>query len=165
MALDVNDLVENLEREVNPPGTLLFPNATVTEYEGHLRDSFWELVQRGYISGFTEDDGIITEDVATPVNDLGRDYQQLLVVTAGLRILRLLMISINTQFRAKAGPVEFETQKSAQTLKGALDYLHDRFAQIVSGLPNSRGLSTTYYFDPLLERNTDFYPGSTFVGY
>ena len=169
MAVDVGDLVESLERAVNPPGINLFPNSTDGIYEGHLSDAFWELTMAGYISGFTEDEGIITEDVATPVTDLGRDFQQLMVMAAALNIITMLMINLNTGFRAVSGPVEFEQTKSGNVLSRVLDRLQTRYDDIVKGLDDSNAGDTTQYFDIISERTRfshfpeDFYDG--FVGY
>jgi hypothetical protein len=164
MSVDVGDLVDSLKREVNPPGISLLPDAVDAEYEGHLSDAFWELVQFGYISGFTEADGIITEDIATPVDDLTKEYQQLIVISAGLRIMRLLILNLDTLFRSKAGPVEFEVQKSANALNNVLDHLQSRFNSIVARLPNSKDVSTLYYSDTYTLMTNTANEWSQFIG-
>lgn len=170
MAVDLSDLVESLQRAVSPPGTDLFPDATTSEYEGHLADAFWELVMYGYISGYTEASGVITEDVATPTTDLGREFQQLIVIVAAMNIISMLMVNLNSDFRAKAGPVEFQQSKSASILGRVLDRLQKRFDDLVEGLDDANdGSGTTYYYDTITERTLynnyppDYYNG--FVGY
>lgn len=159
MATILGDLVPSLKREVNLPGSSLFPDATSGNYEGYLLDAFWELTMLGVLSGHDETDGEVTPD-------LGRDYQQLIVMAAGIRILRNKMIEIDTTFRAKAGPVEFETQKAASVLKGVLDALTARFDAAVAQLPNTYKGSTIDYIDPIYEREFGYIGGySTFVGY
>lgn len=153
MAIDVGDLVDSLKRAVNPPGEDLYPNAVAADYEGHLSDAFWELTMWGYISGYTETDGVITEDVATPTTDLGRDYQQLMVMVAGINIVRMLMVNLNTQFRAHAGPVEYEVRKAASTLSNVMESLERRLASILSGLPDANSAGNDYYFDVITLRS------------
>lgn len=166
MAIDVGDLVENLTAEVNPPGTDLFPNATASQWELRLANAFWELVIAGLITGYTEEDGIITEDVATPANDLGRDYQQLMVLAAAINVITMEMVNINTAFRAQAGPVEYEVQKSAAVLAAVLDRLEKRFNRIIADLPDANVPATDFYFDPFcLRSDSSVYPASTFIGY
>ncbi len=168
MAVDVSDLVDQLKREVNPPGSSLFPDAVDSEYEGHLSDSFWELTIAGYISGQTETDGIITEDVATPVaaNDLSRPLQQLMIINAGMRIIRIGLINLDSLFRSQAGSVEFEVRKSALTLNSAMEHLQKRYDDIVSTLPNSNASGLTYYSDIVTLRDSCYTPErSTFYGH
>lgn len=165
MAVDLTDLVENLRREVEPPGGTLFTDATDAQFEGYLTDSFWELVIAGYISGFTEDEGVVTEDTATPSadNDISRQLQQLILINAGMKIIRIKMIDLDTLFRAHAGPVEFETQKSASVLKAVLDSFQKRYDDIIEDLPSGNSAGGVYYYDILYERGID--GGSSFVGY
>jgi len=168
MAVDVSDLVDQLKREVNPPGGSLFPDAIDSEYEGHLADSFWELTVAGYISGQTENEGIITEDVATPVaaNDLSRPLQQLMIINAGMRIIRIALINLDSLFRSQAGPVEFEVRKSALTLNSAMEHLQKRYDDIVETLPNSNASGQTFYSDVLALRDNCNTPAiSTFYGH
>ncbi len=162
MAVDLADLVDSLKREVNPPGESIFPNAVDSEYEGHLADGFWELVVAGYISGFVEADLIVTEDTATPTTDLTRQLQQLIIIAAGMRIIRMKFLQQDTLFRAVAGSVEFETRKSAQALDSLLKNLQTRFDDIVSTLPNSNVPGSVFYSDIITLRSAG---RSTFAGY
>lgn len=147
MTIYVSDLTPSLKRAVNPPGVDLYPDAVDGDYEGHLSDSFWELVMWGYITGFTEDNGLIIQDVATPTTDLGRDFQQLIVIVAGLNIIRMLMVNINTLFRAQAGPVEFEQRKAASVLAEVMQSLERKLKSMLQGLTDSNDGGNTTYFD------------------
>ncbi len=164
MAVDLSDLVGSLKREVSPPGTDLFPDALDADYEGYLADSFWELILTGFISGFTEDDLVVTEDTATPVDDISRGLQQLIVIGAGLTIVRAEYRNIDVLFRAQAGPAEFETRKSSQALSNLLDHLKERFDDIVKLLPNTNIPGSVFYADIVSERSGST-SQATFVGY
>lgn len=164
MAVDLSELVDNLKREVSPPGTDLFPDAADADYEGYLADSFWELTLKGYITGYTENDLIVTEDAATPVNDISRALQQLIIIGAGLNIVRIEFRNMDTLFRAKAGPAEFETRKSASALVELLQQLKERFDEIVALLPNTNLPGSVFYADVVSERSGET-GQATFVGY
>src|SRR4051812_31680007 len=122
MAVDLSDLIDPLKREINSPGTDSFPNASDDDFLGYLEDSFWEGRLDGItvLTPFTESEGIVT-NLTDGGEDIGRDLQQLLVLYAGIRIIRNQLMVLNTMFHAEAGPVQFEIQKSAQVLKGILD--------------------------------------------
>jgi hypothetical protein len=140
MSVDLGELIEPLRREVSQPGaeTSTFPDATDDSYFGHLQDAFWETV---LVTPLDVDD-----------DDLGRDLQQLVVLYAGIRIIRNQLLAMNTLFRAKAGPVEYETQKSAQVLKGILDELKYRRDFVLARLAEV-GDVDVYYIDAVLERD------------
>ena len=151
MAVDFADLVDPLKREVNPPGTDYFPNATDAEYIGNLVDGFWEAVLDGIITGYT-----VTEDgIVTPVSgtaDFPRMMQQLVVFYAGFKILRNALRNLKTVFSAKAGPVEYEVQQASGTLRDILKDLADRRRILLTRLSDI-GVSQTYYIDAVLARD------------
>jgi hypothetical protein len=153
MAIDLFELVEPLRREVSPPGEDLFPNGSDEEFFGNLQDAFWEARLDGLLTNYTESDGSVVPISGT--TELGRELQQLVVLYAGIRIVRNQLRALNTTFRAQAGPVEFETQKSAQLLKGLLDELIERKKFVLVQLA-SIGVTTTYYIDSLLAREESY---------
>lgn len=155
MAVDLDELVEVVRREVSPPGTNLFPNATDDEFLGNLQDAFWEARLFGFFEGFTESEGTVTP--ATGSIDMERDQQQLIVLFAGARILRNEIRNLNTSFRAVAGPVEFEQQKSAQVLKDLLFDVRSRIVYLVQGLAANQ----TYYIDAVVGRTEAMDYGNT----
>lgn len=162
MSVDLNTLVPNLKREVNPAGSSLFPNALDSEYVGHLADGFWELVLSGLITGYTESSNLITQDVATPTTELDRQYQQLIVIIAGIGMIRIKMIDIDILFSAKSGPVEFESRKSPIGLNTVLLNLQRRFDLLVLSLPNAN-VAPVFYSDIISLR--DGVPPTPFTGY
>lgn len=156
--VDLGDLVESLKREVSPPGTDLYPDATDDRWLGDLSDAFWEAVLQGAITGYTVDDnGIVTQISGT--TDLPREVQQLLVLYAGYRVLLTSLQNTNTVFRATAGPVSFEQQKSAQALQAVLKSLTDRLKISVAGLRSS-SVVTSAVFDSVIERNCSYAHGA-----
>lgn len=161
MSVDLATLVESLKREVTPPGEeeTTFPDATDETWMGYLADGFWEIRLDGMLSGFTESAGLISPSSGT--TELTRDLLQLVVFYAGIRILRNQILSFNTVFRAKAGPVEFETQKSAQTLKALLDDMRERRNLVLYRL-SDLGVVPSYYIDGLNERELSLGYGDTY---
>ena len=155
MSIDLADLVENLKREVNPPGTDLFPDASDGDFEGYLSDAFWEMSLRGYISGFTADDTEVSpDDGSTDADDqLSRELQQLVVIQAAMTVLRMYMLNLDTGFRAHAGAAEFETKKSAQAIQGVLTALEGRFEDILKYLPTETEANPIFYTDAIYQRS------------
>lgn len=156
MAIDLSDLVESVRRETSPPGTDLFPESSDDEWLGQLQDSFWEAKLYGFFSNYTESDGIVIP--ITGEEDLGRDWQQLVVLFAGIRAVRMQLTNQNTTFRAKAGPVEFETQGSSTVMNTVLRQLQERITLLQNYL-GSLVASQTYYINGLAARNDSFLAG------
>lgn len=165
MAVDLSDLVDNLKREVNPPGVVIFGEATDADYEGYMTDSFWEMVLRGYITGFTADDTVVTPTSGS--DDLTRELQQLVIINAAMNIMRIHLANIDTGFRAVAGPTEFETRKSAQSIQAALEALENRFKVVIDALPSTNEGRPVYYGDVMYLRGLagGVYDNPHFSGY
>lgn len=164
MAVDLADLIDPLKREVSTPGNeeATYPNATEDSWVGYLQDGFWEIYLDGFAQGFKVADGIVTNRTAGG-DDMAGEMQQLVVLYAGIRIIRNELRQLNTSFRAKAGPVEYETQQSAQVLKGVLDELTARRNTILKRLANLDA-TDTYYIDAVIERDYAINTGlTTFV--
>jgi hypothetical protein len=168
--IDLFDLVEPLKREVNPPGSNLFPDATDDSFLGSLTDAFWEVRLYGFLAGFEENVAArggpaeFGEGKITPIgaavgydlpddyspDDLSRDLQQLVVLWAGWKIVLTRMSSINSVFRAKAGPVEYETQTAASVLKSVLDTLKSRIDYVLDNIATTGGNSVAI-LDSIME--------------
>jgi len=159
MAIDLADLIDPLKREVSPPGTNLFPTAVEDEWLGQLSDSFWEAKLFGFFGTFTESDGLV-QPITSGGLEFTRSEQQLIVLFAGIRVVRMAMINKNTLFRAQAGPVEFETQTSANLLNEVLKELQAKINLIYTVL-GSLGTITDAYIDSLAERNYSIGAGNT----
>jgi hypothetical protein len=172
MAVNLFDLVDPLKREVNPPGGDLFPDATDDAWSGALTDAFWEIRLFGFLNGFEENaaarggPAAFSEGIVTPTSvtdaayddplgyvtalDLGRELQQLIVLWAAWKIALTRLSGLNTTFRAKAGPVEYETQSAATLLAEILKQLKSRIDYILANLPDRVG---TVVFDAMVERS------------
>lgn len=148
MAVDLSELIPSLKREVGTPGGEddLFPDATDASWLGYLSDAFWGARLDGMLAGYVEADGEITPD-------LDRDLQQLVILYAGITIVRNQLRSLNTRFRAVAGPVEYEIEQSASVLKGLLDELTSRRHLVLQRLSDIGAATETYYIDSLTERD------------
>jgi hypothetical protein len=179
MAVNLFDLVDPLRREVNPPGSDLFPDATEDDWGGSLSDAFWEVRLYGFLAGFEENaaarggpeefsTGIVTptgvdstyDDPSgfSAAEDLGREMQQLIVLWAAWKVVLNRMGSMNTTFRAKAGPVEYETQNAATVLKAVLDALKGRIDLVLTTVPQRAGVVV---FDAMIERSYSMAVGET----
>lgn len=159
VAVDLADLVESLKREISPLGGDNFPNAVEDDYVGMLSDSFWEARLDGLLEDFQEAEGLVSP-VATGGTDISRDLQQLIVFYAGFRALRSLVRNLNTKFRAKAGPVEFETAQSAAIFKELFDELKYKRGILLTRLSDI-GEVPTYYADVVIQRTNSMNYGDT----
>lgn len=132
MSVDLTDYVPTLRREVVPPGSTTFATVSDDVFVGYLADAFWEVKLDGFVEPFSCDqDGIIlpindTQVVAgavdytatsyDPVNDIQRVDIALVVLYAGIKIIRNRLMEQNTRTKAQAGPVSFEQDFSANFL-------------------------------------------------
>lgn len=162
MGVELSDLVDSLAYTVSPPGTDLFPDATENIYVEYLRNGFWEAVLDRVITGYTEEDGLVTP--VSGVEDLARELQQLVVIYAAITIVRTqIMNRSGSAFRAKAGPVEYEESVSSTMYRAVLDDLLARRQQIIDNLSSFSG-STSYYYDGVRERGCSIPYGYGFTG-
>lgn len=137
-------------------------------------DAFWEVRLHGFLAGFEENaasrggETTFGEGVVTPVGvvvdydgvagyltgrDLGRDLQQLVVLWAGWKIVMARLGSLNSTFRAKAGPVEYETQQAATVLKAILDSLKAKIDFVLQHISIYGRGADVVVFDSLVERS------------
>lgn len=143
--VDLEDLIPDLEIALNIPGENLYATVGTTEWVGHLRDGFWNSYIEGLLLGYVESDGIISPvSGSTP---MPRDAQQLIIMFTSIEIIRKRLMSMQTVFRAKAGPVEYEVQQSASVLKALLDDLTDRRKYILLRLSDSGIARDIHYID------------------
>lgn len=153
MAVDLGDLIENLTAMVNPPGANLWPDAVDDDWILRLQNGFWAAVLDGLITGYTEADGLI--EPTSGSTDISRDLQQIVVIYGAMDTVLNEIRNLNTSLRAKAGPVEFETQKSANTLRDILKELQYRRSLLLDRL-GDLGVTDTYYIDAVLERDAAY---------
>ena len=161
MAVDLFDLVEALKRSVNPPGTNVFPDATDDTFAGHLSDAFWEIRMLDMLSEWTESDGVITP--VTGTTDIPREKQSLILLWAAITIVTNEMKGVDTTFRAKAGPAEFETGKSAQVLRDVLAELQRRRAVAERALFDIGAVTDTYIDSVVMRDEAQYFGDSWWV--
>lgn len=152
MAVDLFDYIPSLKREVTPPGSTLFSDVGDDTWVGYMSDAFWDARLDGFLGGYTcSVDGTITS--TSGGDDITRDLVGLVVLYAGIKVLRNRIMNLDTSFRAAAGPVEFEVQKSANLLTEMLKQLKDHKDRILDAV--NLGPTETYYFDGYTQRNFD----------
>lgn len=149
MAVDLGDLVIPLRMEISPPGQDLFPDATDDEFTDRLANGFWNARLDGILAGYVESDGAITPVDGT--TDMSRELQQVIVFYAAYDTILLALRAMNTSFRAVAGPVEFETQQSAQVLRDIAQALKEKRNILLTRL-SDLGLTTDYVIDSVIAR-------------
>lgn len=164
MSVDFSDLVPRLRAEVNPPGVDLYPDAADSEFVLHLQNGFWEAVLDGIIEGYSiDDDGVVTPDDVSG-DDISSSLQQVVLLYAGMKIVRNLLLNLKTAFRAHAGSVKFETEQSANTLREILLDMKNRRNLLLTRLSDV-GTTSSYYVDAVISRDDSLYYGDTwFVG-
>jgi hypothetical protein len=182
VSVDLATLVEPLQYETQTPGGDAYADATEDDYIGALINAFWEIRLYGFLGGFEEDAasrggppefaiGIVTPLKVDPTyddpfgystdQDLPRDLQQLIVLWAAWKIALNNMATINSVFRAKAGPVEYETQQAASVLTAVLDQLKARITYLIGNLPTGHGGGGTVVLDAIIERSYSQAVGDT----
>lgn len=142
--VDLSDLVDPLQISINIPGADLYPDVTEDQWVSYLMDGFWEGYIDGLFEGYSVTDGIVssTDNTAMP-----RDLQQLIIMYTCISIIRKRLLALQTVFRAKAGPVEYEVQQSAQVAKALLDDYQQRRLSILDRLTDQGMATGFYYFD------------------
>lgn len=140
---DLATLVGALKGELAVPGTfdVVFPDTSDDDLVEALRNGFAEGQLQGFFSAQT-----LTGNVVDPT--MSAAGGMLVVLITGQRIIRAQLRNMNMteSSRYKAGPVEVETDlgRSATVLKGELDYLSLRIADLIK---TARGATTVYQLD------------------
>lgn len=146
-AVDLADLVPDLEIELSLPGVDAYPTVSEEEWVNRLRNAFWYVVLDGLIVGYEDSDGIITP-ISANGTALPRDMQQLIIMYTSINVIRNKLMDLKTVFRAKAGSTEYETQQAASVLTAILDQFAQRQKYLVDRIAEGNGPAReTYYFD------------------
>ncbi len=162
MAVNISDLVDSLRREISPlSGTNPYAEITDEALEGLLADAFWEGRLNGMFKDYTFD--IDTGEI-TPLDSAGDDMDraemQAIVLWAGYRVVLSDMRNIQSVFRAKAGPVEYEVQQSAQVLSEVLKTIKERINRLIDALAEVDS-STALVFDSVIASTISTYDGTS----
>lgn len=156
MATPVSDLHAMLLREVNVPGFEQLPDLFPADLTGYVADGFWEAKLSGMLSDYTITDdgsGNLTIERISDSADLPTEWHVLVVMFAALKLIRLKALNLATNFKAVAGPVEYEQQVSATVLRAILEALERRVVELKSAHSELYG-SALYYFDAVLQRES-----------
>lgn len=156
--LDLNDLIVPLKAAIDIPGEDNFDTVTTAGWKTYLANGFWQAYLDGFLEGFSEEDGEISQ--ASGV-EMPKDQQQLIIMYAAIAIIRLKMLNLQTVFRAKAGPVEYEVQQSAQVNKALLDEFTARRLYLIQRLADSGIFRGTFYIDSFESRQRAINDGYT----
>lgn len=132
MSVDIADYVDSLRREVTPIGETT--DVTDADLLQHLLDAFWDAKLDGFMQDYTADENGVVTGLHSNTPPFPRELVALCVAYAGARIVRLRISNTDALFRAKAGPVEFETQQSANVLRELLIQLQRRKDQLMQAL-------------------------------
>lgn len=166
MATTIASMRQALLREINVPGFPQLASINQGQIDGYIADGFWEARLLGLLSDYTLTDGT---EFATPPgsvikkasddSDLPPEYQILVVIIAGLKLLRLKALDLAVSIRAHAGPVEYEQQISATVLRAILESLERRVAFLHANYSTLLGATTFIYFDAELQREASLIRG------
>lgn len=151
MAVELADLIDSLRREISPlSGANPYSGVTDSTLEGMLSDAFWEGRLNGMFSDYTldADTGLISP-LATGGADMDRASMQAIVLWAGYRTVLNDLRNVQSAFRAKAGPVEYEVQRSAAVLAEVLKAIKQRIDRLIAALGTSNA-TTAQVFDSVI---------------
>jgi len=149
------DLVEAYKREVSIPGAFAtdFPTVTDEQIQGALGDAFGEAQIDGFFGKMTldTDDWIITPDLSTA-------GAALVVIYAGIRVLRQQIANQARGTTYKAPGLEYTTTPAASVLAELLKQLNVRRKEIITN--TQRGVGTSVFMiDGYAHRGNAFYGG------
>jgi hypothetical protein len=151
-------LVEPLKRELAVPGVFddAFPDTTDSDLAASLADGFSEAQLFGY---FTDMSLGLAPDFETS-KELSAAGGALVLLFTSMRIIRAQMRALTTSERYKAGPTEFEIQRSANLLRDELKYLQTRLdSLIVTAQRAARGARSASVIDGYWARQTAMFGG------
>lgn len=143
MATPISTLRPALNRQVNTTGIARLPDVTPGELDGHLADAFWSLRLKRLLPGWTLTDydelddppvggsGFYFTKTANQTDPFPETLGRAVVIMATFNLIRLAILNLAINFKAKAGPTEYEQQASATTLRAILDSLSRELEGIV----------------------------------
>ncbi len=137
----IDDLIPMFNREINIPGDEQLPSVSAGQKIGYIEDGFWDARLSGMLATFTVADGVdlvppgitgklyFTDD-SSKAKDLEKQFWMMIVIIAGLRLLKLKIMDLAVNFTAEAGPVSYEQQASATVLRAILANLQGRVQEL-----------------------------------
>jgi hypothetical protein len=163
MPTPLTELIPMMNRELNAPGTEQYPDMGAADYLGYIADGFWDARLATMLTSYTILDGLdlVTPedantdyftDQSTTTEDLPEQFQMLVVIYAGARLLRNKILTLAVNYKATAGPVDYEQQASATTLRAILATLQKRMDELKRMYSDDFSPGTLYYMDGPLQR-------------
>jgi len=162
MATSIKSMIPMLDRDINAPGVELYPTASAGSKMGYLADGFWDARLAGTLTAYTIIDG---DDLATPdtssdyitdlstlSEDLPEEFQMMVEIFVATRMIRNKILNLAINFTAKAGPVSYEQQASATTLRAVLASLEKRLIELKTMYSDSFTPGAFAYMDGTLQR-------------
>lgn len=153
-SVDLEDLVPDLLIEINQPGADQYPTVSTDGWVSELRNAFWNAHIDGLMNGWTESDGIVSRLNDPTADAMTRDLQQVIILYAYVKILKNQISQASSVFRTKAGPVEYEVQKSAQVYRAILEDLNTRLSRVLERLADDGSVTDIMYIDTYAARQT-----------
>ncbi len=163
MATPLPDMIPMLQRELNAPGTEQYPDFGGGDYLGYIADGFWDVRLATMLTDYTILDGLdlgtpvatgtdYITDQATKENDLPVQFQMMVVIFAGARLLRNKILTLAVNYKASAASVEYEQQASATTLRAILASLQRRMDELKTVYSDDFSPGQMTYIDGPLQR-------------
>lgn len=152
-AVELIELVPALSAQVSSPGANSYGDVSDGEWIQYLLNGFYSAQLDGLLGGWEADEDGEVSHTSNPSLSIDRMSQQIVVIYAAIDIIRNEFRSLKTVFKAKAGPVQYETQQHATVLRGILDSLMDQKERILDNLVDSGGI-TNYVIDGILARDS-----------
>lgn len=146
MAVELRDYIDSLQRAVAAPGIAL-PEMEEDTWLGYLTDAFWEARLDGFMVGWeVEEDGtVIPVDGSNA--DIDRRWVSLVITYATMTMLRNQILATQSSFRAKAGPVEFQAEKSASTTTEMLKQLQATRDRLLESIRDNGAMTDVMIVD------------------
>lgn len=158
-SIDLEDLIPDLKVELQTPGATTYDGVSTEEWTIRLRNAFWEAHNYGFMSGWTENEGLVSALNNPTAAAMTRDQQHLIILHAAMTVIRSELRQLNSRSLYEAGSVKYETERSANVLKGILDDMNSRLAYLVQRLADDGIATDIHYIDSYISRqnaiNTD----------
>lgn len=151
-SVDMTELIPSLESLLTVPGaTSPYAAASEVEWTNKIVNAFWRGVIEGVIENYTiDEDGVVSPSSGSTT--FPQSLQYVVVIYAAMNVIEAQLLQLKTVFRAKAGPLEYETQQASQVLTGLLKSLDNQKNIILERLSDLGGGTDTYYYDAPWER-------------
>jgi hypothetical protein len=158
--VDLYDLVPDLVLSLQSPGGSEYANVSEEEWVGRLKNSFWNGFNDELFASYTIiDDEVVPRSGTTP---MPRELQQLIILYVSIETMARQLSTLQTMFRAQAGPVEYEVQQSATLAKALYDSLLADRARVLENLRRTLYATNTYVIDTYQARQSAIRYGDSF---